>query len=224
MWKHSDSGPPSLTESVSQIHLADISHKVGEIYIDSGGLSPDFNWRKWKPVLAQWPGVWHVYQQLNILSMWKDTDHYQWWLTVFTFDMKDLSPGTAKASKTNLIFAFQPLTLKQSSFFTIRAVTGPQQLLWPLTSPPWRNTNSPTKFGIRSFLEPTNCLIFPKGCRLLYSTFFHSEQSKTSPQEPCSCTSSRPPLILAVRCLPSAPAAIVLQLDWAIFSVPGVKS
>lgn len=124
---------PSLTVFVSQIHLADISHKAGGIYIDSSGLSPDFNWRKWKQVLAQQPGV---YWQLNIRNMWKDTDHYQWWLTLFTFDMKDLSPGMAKASRTNFVFVFQPILLKQSSFFTTQAVTGPRQLLWPLTSPP----------------------------------------------------------------------------------------
>lgn len=104
MWKHSDSGPPSLTESVSQIHFTDISHKIGGIYIVSGRLSPVFSWGKWKQVLVQGPGVWVVYQQLKILNIWKDRS--QSVVTDTTSDMKDLSPGTAKTSKTNLTFAF----------------------------------------------------------------------------------------------------------------------
>jgi len=40
--EHCNYGLPSLTVFVRQIHLVDISHKVGRIYIDSGALSPDF--------------------------------------------------------------------------------------------------------------------------------------------------------------------------------------
>lgn len=76
-------------------------------------------------------GVWQVCQQLKILNLWKDTDHYQSWLTLFTFDMKDLSPGIAKDSKTNFAFACQPLMLKQ--FFSFRYPCSNKSSADPLT-------------------------------------------------------------------------------------------
>lgn len=111
-------------------------------------------------------GVWQVCQQLKILNMWKDTDHYQSWLTLFTFDMKDLSPAIAKDSKTNLAFACQPLMLKRFFSFTIPSHL---QILWPNTSPPWYHTNSPSKLRIKCFSELTSCFIFLRDWGVLYS-------------------------------------------------------
>lgn len=115
-------------------------------------------------------GVWQVCQQLKILNMWKDTDHYQSWLTLFTFDMKDLSPGIAKDSKTDLAFTCQPLMLKQFFSFTIQAVTSHLQILWPNTSPPWYRTNSLSKFRIKCFSELTSWFNFLRDWGALYSS------------------------------------------------------
>ena len=91
-------------------------------------------------------------------------------------------------------------------------------------TPATSHTNSPSKSSIRCFSELTNCLIFLKGCHVIYSNYFDSEQSKASSQETSCFISSCPPFFLAVRCLLTMPAALVFYLDWATFSVPEVKS
>lgn len=120
-------------------------------------------------------GVWQVCQQLKILNLWKDTDHYQSWLTLFTFDMKDLSPGIAKDSKTNFAFACQPLMLKQ--FFSFRYPCSDKSSadLWPTTSPLWYHTNCPSELRIKCFSELTNCCIFLRDWGVLYSNLSLSE-------------------------------------------------
>lgn len=69
-------------------------------------------------------------------QMHKKTYHYQWWLTLFAFDMKGLSLGTSKAS--NMF-----LHILSNSFFIICAVSGPQHLLWLVISPLWHSSNFP---------------------------------------------------------------------------------